>query len=69
MFYLQLLVLESIDSRKYKYKHLKNQQILLTLSQKNTLVSGNADDEKNPHPGHRKFIFLIAYPKILSFLL
>ena len=25
---------------------------------KNTLVSGNAGDEKNLHPGNRKFIFL-----------
>ena len=27
------------------------------FKKKNTLVSGNADDEKNLHPGGRKFIF------------
>ena len=35
----------------------------------NTVVSGNADDEKNLHPGGRKFIFLIDFPDLLSFLL
>ena len=31
-------------------------------------VSGNAGDEKNLHPGGRKF-FLIDFPEIFSFLL
>ena len=35
---------------------------------KKTLVSGNAGDEKNLHPGSRKFIFLIDFPEIFSFL-
>ena len=35
----------------------------------NTLVSGNAGDEKNLYPGGRKFILLIKFPEILSFIL
>ena len=35
----------------------------------NTVVSGNADDEKNLHQGGRKFIFVINFPDIFSFLL
>ena len=35
---------------------------------KKILVSGNAGDEKNLHPGCRKFIFLIDFPEIFSFL-
>ena len=39
------------------------------LGQKNPLVSGNAGDKKNLHPGGRKFIFLIDFLEIFSFLL
>ena len=39
------------------------------LRSKNTLASGNAGDEKNLHPSGRKFIFLIDFPEIFSFLL
>ena len=35
----------------------------------NIVVSGNADDEKNLHQGGRKFIFVINFPDIFSFLL
>ena len=35
----------------------------------NAVVSGNADDEKNHHQGGRKFIFVINFPDIFSFLL
>ena len=35
---------------------------------KNTFISENAGDEKNLHPGGRKFIFLIDFPEIFSFL-
>ena len=35
----------------------------------NTVVSGNADDEKNHQQGGRKFIFVINFPDIFSFLL
>ena len=34
----------------------------------NTLVSGNAGDNKNFPPSGRKFIFLIGFPEIFSFL-
>ena len=37
--------------------------------EKKILVSGNAGDEKNLHPGGRKVIFLIDFPEIFSFLL
>ena len=33
-----------------------------------TLVSGNAGDEKNLRTGGRKLIFLIDFPEIFSFL-
>ena len=33
------------------------------------LVSGNAGDEKNLHPGRSKFIFLIDFPEIFFFSL
>ena len=36
--------------------------------QNNILVSGNMSDEKNLHSGSRKFIFLIDFPEIFSFL-
>ena len=36
-----------------KYSH-KNKMV--KAKKKNTLVSGNAGDEKNLHPGGRKFI-------------
>ena len=35
----------------------------------NIVVSGNADDEKNLHQGGRKFIFVINFHDIFSFLL
>ena len=40
----------------------------ITIRQKKPLVSGNAGDKKNLHPGGRKF-FLIDFPQIFSFLL
>ena len=36
---------------------------------KKTLVPANAGDEKNLQPGRCKFIFLIDFPEIFSFLL
>ena len=33
------------------------------------IYSGNAGDEKNLHPGGRKFIFLTDFPEILPLLL
>ena len=38
-------------------------------NQKKPLVSGNAGDKKNLHPGGRKFICLIDFLEIFSFLL
>ena len=44
--------------------------VTYTLRQKKTnLISGNAVDAKNLHPGSRKFIFSIDFPEIFSFLL
>ena len=53
--------------RKYTLAvNIKN----IRLGQKNnTLVSGNAGDEKNLHSGDRKLIFLIDFPERFSFLL
>ena len=46
--------------------------LLLNLAnlgpKKYTIVSGYAGDEKNFHPGGRKFIILIDFPEISSFL-
>ena len=33
---------------------------------KNTLVSGNADDKKNLHPGDHKYVFQPIYLNILN---
>ena len=43
-----------LTQKEYKRTH----DNLGKAKNKNTLVSGNAGDEKNPHPGDRKFIFL-----------
>ena len=50
-----------IDENKTWLDFLKWISSLLThkAKKKNTLVSGNAGDEKNLHPGSRKFKFLI----------
>ena len=47
-------------------------RVLLQSGQKKnkkTLVSGNVGDVKNLPPGGRKFIFLIDFPEMFSFLL
>ena len=49
--------------------YIRNKGILGKAKKKNTLVSGNAGDEKNLHPGGRKFIFLIDFLDIFHFLL
>ena len=41
----------------------------MSLLQKSTFVPENTDNEKKFHPDGRKFIFLIDFPEILSFLL
>ena len=46
-----------------------NSTVQYNKAKKNTLVSGNAGDEKNLHPGGRNVFFLIDVPEIFSFLL
>ena len=50
------------------FSGLFREAALLTPKKKKSVVSGNAGDEKNLHPGSRKFIFLIDFPEIFSFL-
>ena len=42
---------------------------ILDQKNKNTLVSQNAGNGKNLHPGGCKFIFVIGFPETFSFLL
>ena len=46
----------------------KSDSINYRQKKEKTLVFGNAGDEKNFHPDGRKFIFLIDFPEVLSFL-
>ena len=43
--------------------------IIYNKAENKTLISGNAAEEKNLHPGGRKFIFLIDLPEVFSFVL
>ena len=45
-----------------------NSTVQYNKAKKNTLVSGNAGDEKNLHPGGRNVFFLIDVPEIFYFL-
>ena len=57
----------SFNKLFHVFSGLFREAALLTPKKKKSLVSGNAGDEKNLHPGSRKFIFLSIFRRYSLF--
>ena len=55
-----------IRNRKSRFFNPASCWAINSVQKKNTLVSGNVGDQKNLHPGGRKFISLIDFLEIFS---